>query len=648
VGADSCTEFQQDDLQPTYKTLTSLPIPLSSAASSSSSSSPTPEFPSVLPLSLASTSTSTPLRKKLYLASAGTGTLYLLDQSQNRDGDELPVAVQERDISLPGSSEPYPFLLRAVHLSSEDDQTWEVILTRTIRTPSEVATGSGSASKLKLNKETISYEIVCLSLTLPPEEGVDQAVWDQKWILQGEEFPTAFFYEGGRWVIGGGKKFELPSASIQMEGGAVQTEATTVNEMTPAKDQDDDVKEYPYSWTQTKTTISVSFHLPSTLQPNRDVICLLRPSELILSITPRSKEVLSPMLEKFLQQAGKEKKFDWWDRINREESTWTWTKPDAQPAYGVLTLELEKANEGVKWPSLFAPPQDDDKEEIEVPETLSDEDLGFIRSSLAGLHQPPSPPKNKFAGLGHPSLHPSTAVSGNDTVQSLTPNGAALPGLLMEEMEDEDDWDHGDDHMDGGEFSSLGSSGSSRAGKETVFTYLEPSRSEEEGWKTVTFSKTNPVSVLSRPFTESAAATPSSLMIKSHVDGHLYRPPQSTTAVSWKHISTNPALSFVLASKRDSQFVYHHQSSESSSATVFAFESRQSNGLGGNCYVYWPVDDEAYEGGRSRATESKQAVIKFGEGVDMGQLMGITMITLRNGAKAIVGLAEKALAVFTL
>jgi hypothetical protein len=60
------------------------------------------------------------------------------------------------------------------------------------------------------------------------------------------------------------------------------------------------------------------------------------------------------------------------------------------------------------------------------------------------------------------------------------------------------------------------------------------------------------------------------------------------------------------------------------------------------------VDDEAYEGGRSRATESKQAVIKFGEGVDMGQLMGITMITLRNGAKAIVGLAEKALAVFTL
>lgn len=67
-------------------------------------------------------------------------------------------------------------------------------------------------------------------------------------------------------------------------------------------------------------------------------------------------------------------------------------------------------------------------------------------------------------------------------------------------------------------------------------------------------------------------------------------------------------------------------------------------------YIYWPPvkDTSSAPGGKSRTTEAKQAVIKFGEGFETGQLLGVKTVSLDNGSQAVVGLAEKVIIVLSL
>lgn len=681
----------QEHLQPHYIALTTLPTPLPSPTSSSSRP-PLSELPSITCLFDASNETA------IYLASAGTGTLHAITQDSSGNVEE-----KEHDLILSLSSEggettdgePYPFLIHRSRLQDKD--TVEVIVSRTVRTSANPAAGSGSG------KQQISYEILSLTVHISSHSLDSSNKGSRKleinWTLTGEDFPTYVSRSEGRWLVasgaglnGSGQGFELVGQTHEEPTTSKPAPSSTVAPELVVETSDKE-KEYPYSWSQSQSSLTLTFHLPPNLNPQKDMICLLRPSTLSLGIYPRTPDSvtnngIAEIVKRFLASGRSDNKgrkdgvgrWDWWDAIDPEESTWRWTRPKTEgDEFGTLEISLEKANAGVRWPSVFAPLQEndpddegvlqplsasaakDDEEQVEwdVPETLTDQQKEGVKKALEGLHQPSPPSVNfgqagagKFAGLGHADFSKTTS-SGSGSGKGIshdTPEGR-LPGLLQEELEDEDmdmdelEYEFGNNaQFDGGEFGSLGGGGGSKAGKESVWTYIDD-EGEGEAVRVQQHRKA-PVSILSTAFASNSGGR--SVIIKSFVDGQVFAAPSNAKDSAWKHISTNPALSFVLASKKDTQFVYHHQGQNDGGATVYVFESRQANGLGGgNLYIYHPVKDQPAAGQKSKATTAGQEVVKFGEGEKLGALMGVQVV--RVGEKDImVGLLEGGLVVMPI
>jgi len=370
------------------------------------------------------------------------------------------------------------------------------------------------------------------------------------------------------------------------------------------------------------------------LQPSRDIVCLLRPHTIDLQLYARDGSSLSSALKTWLDKAGKTGRRDWWDAIKPDESTWTFEKPtDPSKATDArLEVHLEKANPGTKWPSVFAPwielDNEETVEEDEVHETVSDE---VMAETVDRLQQYTSEFGQKGAAEG-------------------AGLGASLPGLMKEEMEDEDDIPDGLQHSAGAGYGS-----SAKAGKELVITYIDAR--DDGGIKISSPSKGTPATVLSYPLTLLDDSAEDSVIIKTHVDGSLFSPcGEDDGAATWKHLATSPALSFVLSSKRETQFVYHFYPKGDTGPTVFAFESRQASGMGGNVYIYYPVPNNVADGktasGKSKATSSKQSVVKFGVAdesnglIDLGSLTGVKMILIDKDP-VLVGLCEKAVVTLT-
>lgn len=448
-----------------------------------------------------------------YIATAGFGSLSIIG----------PTDVRELDLLVDGK--PSPFLLHAW----QDD---EVIVSRTIRTFEEQ-----SKSRYKT-----SYEILCV---VP---GVDKL--DIKWTLKGEERPRYVRWVHGRWLIGA-EGFYRKEAAVAQD---------TPKPVAPPSGQ------HPYEWTQTASSVVITFYIPDTFQASRDISCVIHPHQLDLQLFPRGGEV-SASLKAFLETQRR----DWWDTVDKEESTWTWEKTSAKKGMGALTLHLEKANSGNTWSQVFSPQNEN---EVEVPQTMSAEEADAVRASL-----------DKFTG---------------EMDGKMDQSATALPGLLREEMEDEEP------------------ETASRGG-ELVFTY---DSTPQDG--------IIPVKMLSTSLNDDT------IIIKGNVDGHVFAP---TADASWKHLSTNPALSFVLASKRDVHFTFHLM--HDNLATVLAFESRGA--AGGNIYVYWPIEDEALaKSGKRRAETGRQGVIKYGE--EAGSIVGVRRVRL-DGRDLLIAIGEHAIIV---
>ncbi|CAE6489061.1 unnamed protein product [Rhizoctonia solani] len=115
------------------------------------------------------------------------------------------------------------------------------------------------------------------------------------------------------------------------------------------------------------------------------------------------------------------------------------------------------------------------------------------------------------------------------------------------------------------------------------------------------------VSLLSSPipFLE---PSPPSLVIRRDIDGLLF----TRAASTWEHASTYSALSFVLASKRDTRFVLHYKNN-----MVLAFESGSTHGTG-NVYVYRGH-------GATKAQFSEQSVLGVAD-KEGGALLGVVML----------------------
>jgi hypothetical protein len=119
-----------------------------------------------------------------------------------------------------------------------------------------------------------------------------------------------------------------------------------------------------------------------------------------------------------------------------------------------------------------------------------------------------------------------------------------------------------------------------------------------------------------------------SLVVKNSLDGVVF---SLTVSSPWTHISTFPALAFVLASKQDTRFTYHFPSK-----AVLAFENGTRD-RGGNVYIYRSIV-------RQEDRWAKQIVLKVGDG-DGGSLLGVGTMKTNKGGHVLLCLCEKELVV---
>ncbi|KAK7690086.1 hypothetical protein QCA50_006732 [Cerrena zonata] len=275
-----------------------------------------------------------------------------------------------------------------------------------------------------------------------------------------------------------------------------------------------------------------------------------------------------------------------WDGIQPSTSFWTFDR-QADQKFGLLTLHLDKQHDGTRWSQVFATSgakpsggsstePSVDAAEIEVPETLDPSELYQIRESL-----------EKYTA----ALQTGEDASGLGL-------GQGMPSLGEGEMDPE---------IDSNDTNTYCVTWVGVDGLETsVLEHLSDA----------------PFNLLSTPLPSSPSPHPS-LVLKNGVDGVLFTLNEangSSTIPEWKHTSTFSALSFVLASKRDTRFVHHI-----SSHAILAFES----GSRGNVYIYRNTTQR-------HDKFAKQAVLKIGGGTGGGSLLGVGMIRTKNDGKPVI------------
>ncbi|EGF97105.1 uncharacterized protein MELLADRAFT_87943 [Melampsora larici-populina 98AG31] len=218
-------------------------------------------------------------------------------------------------------------------------------------------------------------------------------------------------------------------------------------------------------------------------------------------------------------------------------------------------------------------------------------------------------------GLGAIPITGSTSGQPSSTVL-----GGKHIGLSNAEVDDEID--------SGNQSQSLGA----------VFTWLSPVNGDESleskhHWITITPHEMIPVEIISRslpvhnlePEIPSSNPTRSSIMIKNDIDGLVFESPISSTRsmspnYQWDHIQTIPAMSFVMASKRDIRLSCYTEDQ-----TIIFEDSRVSmedegKQQIGNMMIY-------YHSKHSKPIQSDQSVIKLNQ-TPCGSLIGV--IGLRN------------------
>lgn len=406
------------------------------------------------------------------------------------------------------------------------------------------------------------------------------------WTLKGKEHVAYVHWIEDRWLVGGSEAFVDPS-TVEMDKDDTPQQPGSQSLVSPFVANDQGSSEYPYAWIQTHDSVTITFNLTFDIQnsksfdPNRDLLCIINADNLSLRFPDHGTlPLFTPSQKTFFSRT----QWDWWDSVlsSRGESTWTFEWTDREAGKATLQLEIGKRNPGVRWTSVFAPQGD---LEVEVPETLT----------------------------------PGQVAETADRMAKWTDESGAAQ--LFPRDDEEDDFEFDDDPAFSGSVAVDANDGA-KVGSRLLFTTITPDGAVTPSGETAWALSTE----LGGP----------SIILKSHVDGHLFSP----TPDGWRHTSTAPALSFVLASKRDTQRVHHL--STLSGAVVVAFESARPDGTGGNAYVYWPVEEtrERTKSGKSGATGARQAVVKAVRGDEVGMLMGVAKVIVA-GKTVVVGLCER-------
>ena len=490
----------------------------------------------------------------ILLVSDGHGSLHTLRLQES----DPAILLNSYELSIPEAYESakqnVPFHL---HFSVSDPSSSALAVLSSKHYPKEVPDKptKGSISKVKFDVWGVK-----LNLNLPTQE--QPLPLDIIWHRRGEDVPQFLAHDASRqavMILGSCPYTRIDSPSTPAyeptsdEFAPIPRAGENLNNPSPELG----IKPPPpYSWTQSSDSVTVAFPLPSST-PKQAIKVTFSPRTLTVLVAAESPSPSVP-IPKYTAKVL-------WDGIQPSSSFWTWDKDDNR-SFGVLTLHLDKQHEDTRWVQLFAASGQKpsgfstEPDEMEVPETLDPSELYNIRESM-----------EKFT----------------EALQSGEKGG--IPSLAEGEMDEEID-----SQMDKWSFMTwVGEDGQ------------EPSWANNLGMDA-------PISVLSTPLPGYPTVSPS-LIVKNGLDGAVFALQNGSSPSdppTWKHTSTFSVLSFVLASKRDTRFVYHART-----RAVLAFES----GTQGNVYVYRNIT-------KLHDQSAKQAVLKIASGV-AGALLGVGAVT---------------------
>lgn len=501
--------------------------------------------------------------------SDGTGSLSVLDIPETGSANflglfELPTTANEK--------RPVPFRIHNV---------FEVTTTKaTAILSSRCYTDNVEVSEVKERQRKtahVEFDIWAVQFSLPLGQSQDEArSMDILWHRRGEHVPIFNEYDHSRaaYLLFGGSVYRPIGVS------APPSYEPSSDELAPIFRQNENVdaeangptKPPPYSWSQTNDEVTVAFPFPSNTEKSnikvsfssRTLTVHVRTNELADSVTP---------LRYSMKQL--------WDGIQPSTSFWTWDR-HAEHSFGLLTLHLDKQNDGTRWMQVFASAgtsvSPEDESDIEVPETLDPSELWKIRESL-----------EKYSS----SLRDGEDSSGL---------GRGVPSLAGGEMDDEVDLS---------------------IGREAYLTWIAADGSVLSPDDAVPFS-------LLSTTVPGVRTSEVSIVIKNSLDGVIFSLVPTEAPPTWKHIGTFSALAFVLASKQDTRFTYHIPSK-----AVLAFENGTRD-RGGNVYIYRSAP--------TSERWAKQTVLKVSHG-SSGSLVGVGALKISSERYILLCLCEGELVV---
>ncbi|KZO96947.1 hypothetical protein CALVIDRAFT_105308 [Calocera viscosa TUFC12733] len=501
--------------------------------------------------------------------SDGAGQIHVVE-AESPQNPGSGVLLDSYRLSTGEEDDMLPFRMHHVRLNKDEVHCVVSVSTR-IQTPAP------TSSKAAPSKT--AYRLMSVSFKLPkvPHPGIQQLTVD--WALNSSSLPLLLLHNPSaqRYIIASAAPFGAPAEPPppdpqEDEIAPIPRPEENLNAVpVPAARE---ARPPPYSWTQAHDAVTVVFPLPSTTEKG-SIRVLFSQQNLTLLVSDRGGGSAIP-LPVYVRKP-------FWDGIHADTSYWTWEREAGSgSAVGLLTLHLDKQHEGTRWPHVFAASgtAEAGEEDVEVPETVDPSELAAIREQLEKWTA--SLPSEENAGLGR-----------------------GVPSLLDGEMDEEVD---------------------EQVGSRVVFTYVS------ENGEAHCPAPLAPVDLLSIPLEHTAP----SAVVKHTLDGLVFTPPTNGSPeeanYAWTHTATYPALAFVLASKRDVKFTFHHGPD-----LTLAFEGGTGKGLsiGGNVYMYKGA------GGRSTAG---QAVLRVSGGEE-GPLMGVQLARLEGGKEALVCLCEKGLVV---
>lgn len=520
------------------------------------------------------------LEGSLWACSDGFGTLYIVDADKKS-------IVTTYELLEENSNALLPFALHSATLSGTQGH----------------AILSGSIPSTSKASRPFRVDVVRFSTTGDVESS---SPLTRVIKLRGADLPTYAAFSSDKAIIGSSSKYYPAAEPVAREDENTSSGQPSEKPYEPTHDEIVGVPRKgqesqslaadappPYSWNQTSDSLTIVFPLPTTINV-KDIKVVFRPKAVSLMIAGASEVQHSLPLPK-LDTAKL------WDEIDAGVSTWTWEKTGGDKGkFGILALHLEKKHEDTRWVHVFQ--QDDnphlEKSYFEVDETLDRSELARITEAMEKFTQ---------------DLASSSADGKSNFDQRSS--------LLGEELDME---------VDAPDVSS---------GKGVVFTWIDNITGSDPLLKTD--SDDEVVEYISTALPTSTVAAPS-IIVKHDVDGLLFDPP-SDSGQHWTHVSTYPALAFVLASKRDVVHTYHYSSKLAiglEMGTAAGTQQTQTSSLAAskmNAYLYFPPPP------RSKAKTAQQKVIKLGE-ANAGAVLGAVAVE-NSGSLNVAVLCERELIV---